>query len=121
MDGNILGVDDGLALGKKLDTVDGVVDGSALIDGILDNDKLGAPEGVQLGVTEGAIDGSKLGADDGSVLGLLLIDGMEDGPVLGTNDWQVRHVALHVWKKPNILQLIALATAHVVVVTTPSR
>ena len=46
MDGNILGVDDGLALGTELDTVDGVVDDSELIDGLFDNDKLGAPEGV---------------------------------------------------------------------------
>ena len=46
---------------------------------------------------------------------------MEDGDVLGTNDEQLPHVALHVWKKPESSQFIALATAHVVVDSTPSR
>ena len=46
---------------------------------------------------------------------------MEDGDVLGTNDEHLPHVALHVWKKPESLQFIVLAIAHVVVVSTPSR
>ena len=30
----------------KFDTVNGVVDGAELVDGIFDNDELGAPDGV---------------------------------------------------------------------------
>ena len=40
------------------------------------------------------------------------VDGMEDGAVLGTNDGQLPHVALQVWKKPGFSHLFVVADAH---------
>jgi len=71
-EGNIIGSDDGSALGIlgiSIGTVDGVDD---ILDGLLDGYVLESNDGVELGVSDGLIDGNALGADDGSALGLIL-------------------------------------------------
>jgi len=56
------------------------------------------------------MEGGVLGVNDGIVLGMfdVGIDGVDDG----TDDEQIPHVALQVWKKPTIPQL-SLPLAHV--------